>query len=109
MNQMKLPPARIKKILYATDLSENARYAFAYANSLASQYKAGLTILHVLNTEAPIQNLDTLVSAYDSPEVWREIKDRNQESPGKRLSGKNGRMFPCTKPWIPSVENLAKK
>ena len=38
----------IKKILYATDLSENARYAFGYAVSLASRYDAKITVLHVV-------------------------------------------------------------
>jgi len=32
---MQLPKIEVKKILYATDLSDNARYAFAYALSLA--------------------------------------------------------------------------
>ena len=32
---MILPKVEVNKILYATDLSENARYAFAYAVSLA--------------------------------------------------------------------------
>ena len=39
---------KIKKILYATDLSENARYSFRYAVSLSHQYDASLTIFHVL-------------------------------------------------------------
>ena len=38
----------IKKILYATDLSENARYAFGYAVSLANRYDARITVLHVV-------------------------------------------------------------
>jgi nucleotide-binding universal stress UspA family protein len=38
----------IKKILYATDLSENARHAFGYAVSLANRYDAGITVLHVV-------------------------------------------------------------
>ena len=45
---MKLPKVEVKKILYATDLSENARYAFAYAVSLADLYHAGITMIHVL-------------------------------------------------------------
>ena len=44
---MKLPDVQIKKILYATDLSESAVHAFAYAASLADKYGAGITILHV--------------------------------------------------------------
>jgi nucleotide-binding universal stress UspA family protein len=38
----------IKKILYATDLSENARHAFGYAVSLANRYDAGIIVLHVV-------------------------------------------------------------
>jgi len=45
---MILPKVDVKKILYATDLSENARYAFAYAVSLADLYNAALTIIHLL-------------------------------------------------------------
>jgi nucleotide-binding universal stress UspA family protein len=45
---MKLPNTQIKKILYATDLSETAVHAFSYAVSLANMYGAGITILHVL-------------------------------------------------------------
>ncbi len=41
----------IKKILYATDLSANARYSFGYAASLAHRYGAGITIIHVLEPE----------------------------------------------------------
>lgn len=38
----------IKKILYPTDLSENARYAFGFAVSLANSYDAKITVLHVV-------------------------------------------------------------
>ncbi len=46
--EMKLPNIQIKKILYATDLSETAVHAFSYAVSLANIYGASITILHVL-------------------------------------------------------------
>jgi len=39
----------IKRILYATDLSENSAYAFGYAVSLAKKYDAEITILHVID------------------------------------------------------------
>jgi len=45
---MTLPKVEIKKILYATDLSESARYAFAYALSLANLYGARITFVRVL-------------------------------------------------------------
>ncbi len=39
----------IKRILYATDLSENSAYAFGYAINLAKKYDAEITILHVID------------------------------------------------------------
>ncbi|WP_457575121.1 universal stress protein [Desulfolithobacter sp.] len=39
---------RVKNILYATDLSDTAREAFAWAVSLAEKYDATITILHVM-------------------------------------------------------------
>ena len=39
----------IKKILYATDLSDNSAYAFGYALNLAKKYDAEITILHVID------------------------------------------------------------
>jgi nucleotide-binding universal stress UspA family protein len=38
----------IKTILYATDLSENARFAFGYAVSLAYRQDAKIVVLHVI-------------------------------------------------------------
>ena len=43
----------IKKILYATDLSDNARYAFGYAISLANRYDAKITVLNVVEELSP--------------------------------------------------------
>ena len=40
---------QIKNILYATDLSDNARHALAYAASLAHRYGAKMIILHLLD------------------------------------------------------------
>jgi len=39
---------KINKILYATDLSENARLALTWAMSLAEQYDAAISIIHVI-------------------------------------------------------------
>jgi len=41
---MILPKVDINRLLYATDLSENARYAFAYAVSLANLYGASIPV-----------------------------------------------------------------
>ena len=89
---MDLPKVDVKKILYATDLSENARYAFAYAVSLADLYNASITFIHVLS-EIP-DLLDKNVIGYISEERWEEIKSQNVEKPGKQLSAKDATTWP---------------
>lgn len=65
----------IKKILYTTDLSSNARYAFGYAASLANRYDAKITILHVLESLSPSSN--ARLASILGDERLREIADRN--------------------------------
>ena len=77
---------QIKKILYPTDLSVNAKHAFDYAISLAGRYNARLTLLHVL-PEVP-QLLDTSVVGYISSEQWEEIKSRHFQEAQQALIGK---------------------
>jgi nucleotide-binding universal stress UspA family protein len=43
----------INKILYTTDLSENARYAFGYALCLADRHDARITVIHVIEALSP--------------------------------------------------------
>ena len=83
---MDLPKVDVKKILYATDLSENARYAFAYAVSLADLYKASITFIHVL-PEVP-ELLDRGVIGYISEDRWEEIKSQNVEEAKEAIIGK---------------------
>ena len=83
---MNIPKVDVKKILYATDLSENARYAFAYAVSLANLYGAKLVMLHVL-PEVP-QILDSAVAGYISSGRWEEIKQQHFQEAKDSLIGK---------------------
>ena len=80
---MKLSNVQIRKILYATDLSENAMHAFSYAASLANMYGAGITILHVL-TEFP---QDDYVSNMITDATWNEIKLRHYSEAREQLIG----------------------
>ena len=82
---MKLPEVEIKKILYATDLSKGARYAFAYAISLARTYNASITILHVLFED---RNLDSVVALYIGRQEWLKIKQRTYDEAREALIGK---------------------
>jgi len=81
---MKLPDIQIKKILYATDLSESAVHAFAHAVSLANLYGAGITILHVL-AEYPGEEFVTNMISTDT---WEEIKSRHYAKARDQLIGK---------------------
>ena len=82
---MELPSVTIKRILYTTDLSWNARYAFSLALSLAGKYEASLVILHVME-EAP--ELDRKVIGYVSEQEWADIKARNEDEARQQLIGK---------------------
>jgi nucleotide-binding universal stress UspA family protein len=81
---MKLPDIHIKKILYATDLSETAVHSFSYAVSLANMYDAGITILHVL-AEFPGEEFITNMINTDT---WEDIKNRRYSEARDQLIGK---------------------
>ena len=83
---MILPKVKIKRILYATDLSESARYAFAYAVSLANLYGAGITFLHTL-AEVP-ESLDKGVIGYIGADRWEAIKKQHYQEAKETLTGK---------------------
>ena len=82
---MELPQVQIKKILFATDLSESARYAFAYAVSLANRYGAGLVILHVL---AEMPSLDASIGYHIGESEWKKIKAARMQEASQKLIGK---------------------
>jgi len=81
---MTLRDIQIKKILYATDLSESAVHAFSYAVSLANMYDADITILHVL-AEFPGEEFITNMINTDT---WQEIKNRHYSAARDQLIGK---------------------
>ncbi len=85
--KMLLQKIKIKKIMYTTDLSQNALYAFSYAVSLANQYHAGITVLHVLEEEP---NMDDFIVGYISTQKWEAIKRQHEDDAKAALIGKAG-------------------
>jgi nucleotide-binding universal stress UspA family protein len=83
---MTLPKVEVKKILYATDLSENARFAFAYAVSLADLYGAKIALLHVLPEVSEL--MDQHVIGYIDSDRWEEIKAQHFKEAKEALIGK---------------------
>ena len=81
---MKLSNIQIKKILYATDLSETAVYAFSYAVSLANMYGASITILHVLAEFPGEQFITNMITT----NTWKAIKEQHYSEAQDKLIGK---------------------
>lgn len=65
---------KIRKILYATDLSENSAYAFRYAVNSARHHKAKIHILHVLEEINP-----TILWEYYEREKLQQIREKGKE------------------------------
>ena len=82
---MKLPDIQIKKILYATDLSQHAYHAFSYAVSLAGRYDAELSMIHVIED---IPDFDSKVVGYISQQQWDAIKHQHEDEARSSLTGK---------------------
>ncbi len=61
-----------KRVLYATDLSENSRLAFGYAMSIAKQYQAVLMVLHVIEPVNP--NTYTHISGAMGEADWLRLQ-----------------------------------
>ena len=67
----------IKKILFCTELSDSPGYVFRYAASIAHQYGAGLSILHVME-DVP-EGSRQLISSEIGASRWEEIKKQNAQ------------------------------
>ncbi len=61
------------KILTAVDFSENSEYAFDYALTLAKQFNAELTIIHVINE--PVDLRGFYVPHISFEQLEKEIED----------------------------------
>jgi len=68
---------KIKKILFTTDFSENARYAFNYAADTAARHSAGIVILHVIE-DIPFSAESAIVNMLGEKE-YKELKKRHEK------------------------------
>ena len=76
----------IKKILFATDLSQNSRHAFNYAVSAADKYGATITILHVMEEISPSANIH--LKSFIGEEGWQELQKSHEQEARQILIGK---------------------
>jgi len=92
---------RIKKILYLTDLSENARQALGYALAAADAHEAEITILHVMEDISP--NAELVVAAFLGYGGIEELKSKTKDDILNRIKNRlsevcmdiGGRMPEC--------------
>ena len=79
-------PPRINRILFPTDLSKVSRQAFDYAISLATQYGASITILHVME-ESGMAGGD-YVKTFMGEERWQKLREAHETEARQILIGK---------------------
>jgi len=86
---------KIRKILYATDLSENSAYAFYFEIDFAQEHNAAIIILHVVEPVSldgmpyPERGKIVKIAKDNIKEAIEEIKNRLQ-SFCKKVEGKMG-------------------
>ena len=100
---MNLPNIQIRKILYATDLSETAVHAFSYALSLAMAYDAGITMLHVVSESSSNEFISSMISAT----TLRKIKEQHHSEARQNMIGKR-REFGAIKEVLQAFSDEAK-
>ncbi len=74
----------IKTILYATDLSENAKHAFGYAFDLAKRYSAKVTILYVMETLNHLA--ESQVRELLGKNEWEKVKSEKLDYLTKKIN-----------------------
>jgi nucleotide-binding universal stress UspA family protein len=73
---------QIKKILYATDLSQNSSYAFLYATDMARRHDATIVVLHAVDPGPAevrfvgvLERLENKESKEMGPKIQTRIQD----------------------------------
>jgi nucleotide-binding universal stress UspA family protein len=77
---MQIPEVQVKHLLYATDHSENAQVAFAYAANIAEKFGAQLTLLHVMPGLPDSTTFDVNMERSVSAKKWMTIKKEYLQS-----------------------------
>ena len=98
----------IKKILYATDLSENSAYAFRYAINSALKHDAGIIILHVFELGSATKQ--SVLNLYLDDDTREETFNENVSNAidrlRKRLQGICDKEFNGDTKYADSVESI---
>jgi nucleotide-binding universal stress UspA family protein len=90
----------INHVLFATDNSEDALEAYQYALSIAGQYDARLTLLHVIADGADLSVFDINMGRSTSERKWLEAKreylQKSREDYTKNIVEEYGKEYAST-------------
>jgi nucleotide-binding universal stress UspA family protein len=79
---------KIRRIMYATDFSENAEAAWPHAQQMAEQLGAALLLLHV--TPAPAMTPETFLAAEQWAEIFAAQRREAEEKLGALAAAASG-------------------
>jgi nucleotide-binding universal stress UspA family protein len=98
----------IKRILYATDLSDNSAYAFRYAINSALKHDAGIIILHVFELLTPTNRLalDLYLDEDLRKKIFNERVSASLDRISKRLKIFSDREFSGDTKLADRVESI---
>jgi len=81
---------RIKRILYATDLTKSSPRVYQYVLYLAKQFKAEIVCLHVIDNQSAMMNF---AMSYLTKEVRQEILLRERNTALEEMAQRNRQTF----------------
>jgi nucleotide-binding universal stress UspA family protein len=76
----------IKRVLFATDLSDTARHAFSFAVALADRFESELVVVHVLKVD-PAFNTEVVKMGLGE-DLFKEMEQKRSQSARNVLIGK---------------------
>lgn len=79
--------ARIRSLLFATNLSAECRPALSAAVASAAEYRAELVLLHVIDREVPAQ-IEEHFKGVLGEEKWEAMKKEHEQDARQALIGK---------------------
>lgn len=77
----------LKRILFATNFSDNCRTAFDLSLSLACSYHATLFLIHVIESDIPV-TLEANIRSTIGEDKWEELQRGYKQNARQTLTGK---------------------
>jgi nucleotide-binding universal stress UspA family protein len=83
---------RLSRILYCTDFSNNSEQARGYAISLAAEYRAELTLLHVAQSVTDVAKAEAIIAAH-TQELDKLVSDTERKNLNVKSAVRFGKAY----------------